>query len=109
MRRCKKKPQKPRSDYRRLYGQQSEELERQRAVFERMILHYQKAIPEYVAMVDEVQRLKADMVAYKQRLAEALDPDQIEAAQITGCPPDEYAIQLIRLCKRKIDELKRFT
>lgn len=66
---------------------------------------YEKAFPETVRLYQELRKAREEMKAYKERLANMLDDDQRQAALAAWCPEDEYAIQLIRLCKRKIEEL----
>lgn len=70
---------------------------------------YEEAFPQTVALYQEVRALKDSMRAYKARLASLLSNEQREAAKITGCEEDEYAIQLIRLCRQKIEEISRLT
>jgi predicted nucleic acid-binding Zn-ribbon protein len=68
---------------------------------------YEEAFPQTVELYHEVQALRAQMESYKKRLASMLTDQQREAAKITGCDEDEYAIQLIRLCRQKIEEISR--
>jgi len=70
---------------------------------------YEEAFPQTVALYQEVRALKESMRSYKERLASMLDGKQREAAKISRLSEDEYAIQLIRLCKRKIEELSSLT
>lgn len=111
----KRKPKPaPRQNYQGLYKQaewQRLELEKKIAAANEEIAsaqqRYEKAFPQTVELYREVAQLRAEMRAYKQRLADMLDDKQREFADIARCPQDEYAIQLIRLCKRKIEELSR--
>lgn len=70
---------------------------------------YEKVFPQTIELYREVRALKDKMHAYKERLGGLLSADQREAAKITGCAEDEYAIQLVRLCKQKIEELTSLT
>lgn len=110
----------PRQNYQMLYRQADwrrreleKELEQKIAAAKQEIeaatKRYEEAFPQTVALYQEVRALKESIRAYKARLANMLDTQQREAAKISRLPEDEYAIQLIRLCKRKIEEISSLT
>jgi len=120
MKKSARKPSRPRKDYEVLWRQADwrrreleKELEQKIAAAKQEIeaatKRYEEAFPQTVALYQEVRALKESLRVYKARLAGLLDEEQLEAAKISHCAPDEYAIQLIRLCKRKIEEISSLT
>lgn len=106
----------PRQNYQALWRQtewRRQELEKQYVAAKEELAAakqlYEKAFPQTVELYHEVRALKENVRAYKERLGNLLSAEQREAAKITGCAEDEYAIQLIRLCKQKIEEISRLT
>jgi len=107
---------KPRQNYKALYRYtelRREELEKRyaemRVELEDARALYEKAFPENVRLSRELSEATNKMLAYRQRLAGMLTNEQRDFAKVARCPEDEYAMQLIRLCQRKIDELSSLT
>lgn len=110
------KKKKPGKDYQALYREclkdidaLTEEITALRQELEQAEERYKRLVPDTYRLMDENRALADDFAAYRGKLASLLTPEQAEAARISWCAPDVYAMNLIRLCQRKIEEISSLT
>ena len=63
-------------------------------------------VPDYTQRLVQAEALctktQEELRVLKDKLTSLLNDDQLEAAQICGCPPEVYAIEFVQLWKEKI-------
>lgn len=72
-------------------------------------VRYEKAYPEMQQLKNAATSSDRSWRELVAKLSSLLTKEQKEAANICRCQEYVYAINLIRLCNQKIDELKRFS